>query len=308
MQLPRRSIPPISGLIAFEATARHLSFSRAAEDLALTQGAVSKRVRQLEDQLGVILISRGGHQVQLTRMGEHYLPQVRELLSQIDRSTRDLLAEAGRPRALVLQAETAFSVGWLMPRLGEFARICPDVVVHLRSMPPPGEEVPADADLTIRLAAPEAALAEEAVLMANELGAVVGRQLCAGRTDAELLHDLPLLRQEGDSERWRCWLEARGIAEPPGEGPVCDHPALMIAAAVHGRGIALLPRLMVQDELRSGRLRLVGGWMPGGESYLLSVSARSMGMPEVEQFRAWLQGALLRLPELYSVAGERSLA
>ena len=125
MHLPRRSIPQISGLIAFEATARHLSFSRAAEELSLSQGAVTKRVRKLENQLNVVLMSRGGHQAQLTRFGRIFLPQVQSILAQIDRTTRDLLAEASQHRTVTVKGRCGANPGLASSGAGRVSAALP---------------------------------------------------------------------------------------------------------------------------------------------------------------------------------------
>lgn len=302
MQLPRRSIPQISGLIAFESTARHLSFSRAAVDLALSQGAVSKRVRQLEDQLGVLLVSRGGHQVQLTRFGRMFLPRVQSILAQIDCTTRDLLQEAGRVRSVTVQADPGFAIGWLLPRLREFARSSPGVQVNVRSNGP-SQPAEADADIVVRLARPEAAAGDERLLFHDAMVAVVSRPAGARISDAELLATWPLLRFAGAPECWDRHFSATRRPDGMVPGPVYDHHALLVAAVRGGGGIALLPRLLVQDDLRSGRLRQLGAERPMEDGYLMALNPASQGIAEVERFGDWLSRAATGVAELRRVSG-----
>ena len=287
MQIPRRLIPPVSGLIAFEATARHRSFSRAAEDLALSQGAVSKRVRQLEEVLGVVLISRGGHPLHLTRFGRSYLPRVQNLLSQMERSTRDLLHEAqGAPKTVTIRLDSAFAMGFLLPRLGEFNRTRPDVSINLLSQE--GQEKP-EIEITVRCGHLASAGPGETVLCPEDLIAVAGPGIRSGDRDADVIMRQALLHLASRPALWDDWLAGAGMRrEASSDGPTFDHVSLLIAAAANGQGIALLPRVLVHSDLFSGRLRQLVVRGASDSAYILRVRQEAVGLPHVEAFRHWL--------------------
>lgn len=313
MRFPRRSIPPVSGLIAFEATARRLSFSHAAADLALSQGAVSKRVRQLEDQLGVALLTRGGHKISLTRAGQGYLPKVQDILAQIDRTSRELLSTAGGEQVLSVGTAPAFAIGWLLPRLAEFNRTWPDLRIDLLDIDTGSDfDLAIDAnggtpmDLTIRCVAPGSASPNERVLFSETFVACVGRQATAGRSDTELLASLPLLRQAGAPELRECLGADESDMATAMEG-VVDHCGILISTAMHGHGIALAPNLLVQDDLRNGRLRQIGKPRSVG-SYVMAISARALGSPEAQGFYDWVVATAPRSPSLRTVNGAEKCA
>lgn len=311
MQFPRRSIPPVSGLIAFEATARRLSFSQAAADLALSQGAVSKRVRQLEDQLGVALLTRGGHKISLTRAGQRYLPNVQDILTQIDRTSRELLSTAGSEQVLSVGTDPAFAIGWLLPRLTEFNRTWPDLridVLGIDSGSDAGAVIGTNSgrpqDLIIRRTAPGSVAPDETLLFSENLVACIGRQATAGRSDAELLASLPLLRQAGAPEPQESRdADDSDMATPP--EAVVDHCGILISTAMHGHGIALAPGLLVQDDLRNGRLRQIGKRRSAG-SYVVSIGTCALGIPEAKVFHDWVVATALRAPSLRTVNGAKN--
>ena len=290
MRLPRRSIPSVSGLIAFEATARRLSFSGAAADLALSQGAVSKRVRQLEDQLGISLLNRGGHQISLSDAGKQFLPKVQDILAQIDRTTRELLAGAAGEQVLAVGADPAFAIGWLIPSLAQFNRSWPDLRIDVLSIDS-STASERSFDLIIRRTGPEGTTAaEEIPLFSETVVACVGREATRGQSDATLLETLPLLRHTTTGEPQDLGTEDD---TRPETGPIVDHCGVLLSAAVHGHGIALVPGLLVQDDLHNGRLRQIGKRRAAGR-YVVSICNEARGTPEAREFRDWLIEAARR--------------
>ncbi len=306
MRLPRRSIPPITGLIAFEATARRLSFSRAAVDLALSQGAVSKRVRQLEDQLGITLLTRGGHQISLTQAGQRYLPEVQNILAQIDRTTRELQSNAGREQVLTVGTDPAFAIGWLLPRLADFNRTWPDVRIDVLGTEYDANTESAnglysarDLDLTIRRAASGSAAVAETPLFPETLIACVGQQATSGQSDAELFESLPLLRHTATPELHDP-SDADDADNSPSMKVVVDHCGVLISTAVHGHGIALVPSLLVRDDLRNGNLRQIGKCRNAG-GYVVSIGTCANGIAEARGFYNWLVKTARRYRKLSAI-------
>lgn len=295
MEYVRRLIPSISGLIAFEATARHLSFSRAAEDLALTQGAVSKRVRQLEGVLGFQLLVRDTNQVCLTEVGQAYLAHVKKMLGQLQNSMEDIRVAARGNATLRVAVPAAFAGRWLMPRLASVSNPLPGLVLSLVSFSASDDPRLADVDCAIsdeRLPWRDA----QVTSLQSSPNVAVASPRCRGISTAhgpQLLARTRLLRFSRNPERWSEWFAAAGFSGEIAEGDSFDDLGVMLQAAVHGVGTALLPRLLVADEIREGRLVELFpavSEVTRRTQYALSVPQRSQGSGAVAMFRQWLSG------------------
>lgn len=295
--LPRRSIPSVAGLIAFEATARHLSFSQAARDLALSQGAVSKRVRQLEDVLGVALLIRSRHQVRLTETGRRYLKDVRGVLAQIESSTQALVARGKSHSTLTLGLPRAVATYWLMPRLAAFHVQNPGVEVSL---------VITGGAADLRWDGLDAAIVQvpvggqglslfDEVLVPVAAPSIAAGLIAAGPTG---LTQAPLLHFARRADLWWRWFEHGGtpLAGPLG-GPSHDSLALVLDAALLGHGVALAPLQLTTTEIGAGRLiRLSDNVMPTGQAYVLRLAAGRDGDATLGRFAHWLGKSIGAVP------------
>lgn len=290
MEFPRRSIPSVSGLIAFEATARHLSFSRAAEELALTQGAVSKRVRQLETVLGFQLLVRNTNQVCLTEIGQKYLCDAKNLLRQLHSSTEDIRASARGVDAVRIAAPTAFATRWLVPRLAGFSRAYPNCSVNVLS--------PGSAD-DLRFAQADCVVFDGQAPWRDAHSTVLttGSYLVVASADhanksmvvsPRQLVDRPLLSCNRTPDLWQRWFDAAGLTEPPLDKFRFDDVAPLIEAAMAGLGTALLPDFLIREEIRGGRLRRLFPEIAFGQAqYRLAVQP-SHHRASVRNFVDWL--------------------
>lgn len=299
MEFPRRSIPSVSGLIAFEATARHLSFSRAAEELALTQGAVSKRVRQLETVLGFQLLVRNTNQVCLTEIGQKYLCDAKNLLRQLHSSTEDIRASARGVDAVRIAVPTAFATRWLVPRLAGFSRAYPNCSVNILTPGSPDDPRSTQADCVVFDGqgpwrdAPSTVLATGSYLVvasadyANKSGAMSPRHLV----------ERPLLACNRTPDLWQRWFDAAGLAETPLDTFRFDDLAPLIEAALAGLGAALLPVFLISEDIRSGRLRrLLPETRFGQAQYRLAVQPGDH-RAVVRNFVDWLAKQRLAQPD-----------
>ncbi|EKF17978.1 LysR substrate-binding domain-containing protein [Nitratireductor pacificus] len=292
MELPRRLIPSVSGLIAFEATARHLSFSRAAEDLSLSQGAVSKRVRQLEQLLGVALLARNNHHVHLTEMGRAYLPQVRTLLAQLESSTRALMRNAQGKTVITIAAPVGLAACWLVSRLGVFQNRNPELSVNLVTSEPLLEKENETIDCAIVYGTPQWAGITCTPLFEEELVPVASPHFIRTRRPGspEILHDCTLLHLADQPGLWPGWFEQAGCARTGlTPGPQFDQFPLLIMAALHGQGAAIVPRFMIERELAAGDLKMLFD-MPlrNRKAYHFVTPARSASEPVVLALRSWI--------------------
>lgn len=293
MDLPRRAIPSVAGLLAFEATARYLSFSRAAEDLCLSQGAVSKRVRQLEQVVGVPLLARTRHQVHLTEMGRIYLRRVRKLLEELESTTQALRSEAKGRESIVLAAPLSFSLRWLMPRFRRYREGHPDIRIDVVTV---GEQTTLDIqpgiDCLVHGGRVKGGDALHYPLFDLHWVAVASpayRDRCKIRIPADIGR-VARVRQSGMQELWASWAAQAGISPGPDDrAQQVDGLELAIAAATAGNGVAIAPRRLIEPELDGHELAILFDDIQVVEKgYHLSIPARLDGDDALADFVAWI--------------------
>jgi LysR family glycine cleavage system transcriptional activator len=288
----RRKIPPTPALIAFEAAARHGSFTEAAGELALTQSAVSRQVASLEDFLGVKLFRRTKRGMLLTEAGADYHRQIARQLDDVERTTLDLVARQGRGGTLELAVVPTFGTRWLLPRLPDFSRHHPGVTVNLASRTRPFAF--ADSELHAAIYAGDGNWpgAVTTFLMPESLVPVCSPALIAPRkrlTPKELAQ-LPLLQQSTRPYAWRQWFESAGCV--PGNelvGPRYELFSMSMEAARAGLGVALVPRYDLGDDLEAGRLMIaVDHACSSDRGYYFASPEHKSDETLVAAFRAWL--------------------
>lgn len=243
---------PLNALRAFEAAARHLNLTRAAEELHVTQTAVSQHIRKLEDRLGKPLFRRLPRGLALTDEAQALLPVVVESFGNLERALEKL--GDTRPReVLTVGAVGTFAVGWLLPRLRHFQQACPFVdlrlLTHNNRVDMAGEGL----DYAIRFGDGAWHGTHAQRVMEAPLSAMCAPALAHGlRSPADLARQ-PLLRSYRTDE-WTAWFDAAGVPGPVVRGAVFDSSLTLAEAAVQGAGVALLPVRMFERELRQGRL------------------------------------------------------
>ncbi len=253
----RRRIPSIEALVAFEAAARHLSFTRAADALALTQSAICKQIAGLEDYLGVPLFNRIRKRLSLTEAGAAYAREVTAGLDRLERSTLSVMAHRGRRNVLELAVIPTFATRWLIPRLGEFQRCHPGITVNLttRNRPFVFPESRFDAAIHFGAAVWPGAVVKplfgEAVVPVCSPHLLV-RFPCTAPGD---LARLPLLHQAHRHDAWPRWFEAAGVPDADVmQGPRFELFSMLVEAARAQLGVALVPRFLASSEIASGEL------------------------------------------------------
>jgi LysR family transcriptional regulator, glycine cleavage system transcriptional activator len=292
----RRHAPPISGLQAFEACARHLSVSRAAEELRLTQSAVSRQLAGLEALLGLRLFQRVRQRLVLTPAGASYAPQVRATLTRLEAATLELLAHQGEGGTLNLAVPPTFGTRWLMPRMPRFHATHRRVMVNFQNFITrltPLDFAAEDVDAAILLG-------QEGMLPGVLCHQLVGDSrvpVCAPELvrsgSLKEISDLArhtLLQHSTRPRDWVEWLEAVGVSGIDGlRGPQYQHHAMVAEAAAVGLGVALMPRFMVEGELASGRLVLpFDRPLNTGQAYLFAYPDAAADLPALRAFRDWL--------------------
>jgi len=294
----RRKLPSTGALEAFEAAARHQSFTKAAEELSVTQSAVCRQVAALESFLDVRLFRRTRRGVMLTEAGLDYSRSVGARLDEVERDTLELMARGGRGSSLELAVVPTFGTRWLLPRLPAFQRAHPHVAVHLSSRTRPFLFADTPFDAAIHAGETGSAAwpgTEKRFLMSESLIAVASPSLpalAAGhpRTAADWAR-LPLLQQSTRPYAWRQFFDGLGLAVPqPMAGPRLELFSMLTEAAVHGMGVALTPPFFVQEELAQGRLVDIAPRPVGGQrAYSLIWPEEKAELPALQAFAAWLQ-------------------
>ncbi|HAT29300.1 MAG TPA: XRE family transcriptional regulator [Janthinobacterium sp.] len=282
-------LPNLAALRAFEAAARHENFSRAAEEIHVTHGAVSHQVRGLEEELGVQLFTRKGKRIAVTDEGQRFAAIVRKSLMDIAVAAAALKASAGQKR-LTITAMPSLAARWLAPRLGNFIDLYPDIEVVLQSS---GQVVDLERqaiDVGIRFGSGNYPGLTVEKLMDDYYYPAASPRLNGGElpATAQDLGRFHLLR--GDDEPWLPWLRAAGsaLAEPSG-GIVYHDLAMLLRAAAHGDGIALARHVIVMQEICSGELvRLFDVAVKCPFSYYFVCTPQALLRPEVRAFHDWL--------------------
>ncbi|CAB1368441.1 LysR substrate-binding domain-containing protein [Denitratisoma oestradiolicum] len=292
----RRKIPTIQSLCCFEAAARHESYTRAAQELALTQGAVSRQIASLEEFLGVPLFRRTRHGVALTPAGVAYGRQIAGRLNGLERDTIDVMSMPENGGAIQLAAVPTFATRWLLPRLVDFAAQHPDTPVHIETQTRPFMFADSGFDAALYAGTAEQLCnwpgTRATLLMQEEVVPVASPQLLAGRSrwhPRDLLR-LPLLQQSTRPDAWRQWFDAMGVsASPVRYGPRYELFSMLTMAASCGLGVALIPKMLIEPELARGELGIACNRpLRGARGYYLVTPESGEERQALANFRAWL--------------------
>jgi DNA-binding transcriptional LysR family regulator len=256
MIAPRRYLPSVSALLAFEACARLGSATQAATELSLTQSAISRQIKALEGQLGVQLMARQGRRLTLTQAGTEYVRDVREVLGRLAQASVNATTQA-QSGALALAILPAFGMHWLAPRLSDFAQTHPEVTVNLSTRLQPFALGPSAFDAAIHFGH-EDWPGVHYLPLAPEIVVPVCAPDMQGApfTKPQTLLEHPLLHLETRPRAWARWFEAVGHPCDPPQGMMFDQFGTMAQAAIHGLGVALLPTFMAEPYLKEGQLIL----------------------------------------------------
>jgi DNA-binding transcriptional LysR family regulator len=286
--LPRRYLPPIPALMALEAVDRLGTASAAAEELSLTQGAISRALQGLEAQLGVPLLLRERQRLRLTPAGQDYVAEVRKALQLLASASITLRANP-TGGSLNLAILPAFGMHWLAPRLARFAQAHPEVTVNLSTRLRPFDFAGTTFDAAIHYGRQDWPGVHFLKLMDEEVIAVAAPGFAALAEATDILRH-PLLQLESRTGDWGRWLAHHGHhgLRPP--GMMFDQFATLTQGAIHGMGLALIPTFLIQRELAEGRLIPVFG--PAiralGSYHLVWPDTRPDRAP-LRSLRLWLQ-------------------
>ena len=294
--MERRRLPPLNALRAFEAAARHLNFSRAADELAVTPGAVSQQIQNLEDYVGAALFKRTPKGLLLTDAAQTALPALREAFDRLAEAA-SLLTAAVDGRRLTVSVAPSFAAKWLVPRLGLFEAAHPQVDVWLSADMEVVDFALGEIDLAIRYGAGRYPGLEVVKLMSETVIPVASPDYLAANpigapgdlANHVLLHDGSPDADDSCPD-WSMWLAARGIRGVDGtRGPRFNQSSLVIEAAAAGRGVALAKRALAQADLDAGRLVAPLQDATAVDFAYFVVHPKAKGrLPQVKAFVSWI--------------------
>lgn len=297
--ISRRLLPSTSALAAFDAVARHESFSAAAEELSLTQGAVSRQIAALEEQLGTALFDRTSRHVVLSDAGRAYLKAVGPALASIRGASLQVMSQM-RGTTLNLAFLPTFGTRWLIPRIPRFVAKYPDIILNFATRIGQFDFDREGLDAAIHIGQPDWPNADSVFLMDETVAPVCSPaflQRNPVQVPADLL-PLPLFNMASRPGAWDHWFKSLDMAAPVSPGMRFEQFSNVSQACIAGLGVALMPLFLIRAEIESGQLVVAFPHTVKSPSsyYFVTPKARS-GTPAVSAFRDWL---------LAEIKGERS--
>ena len=292
-----RPMPPLNALRVFEASARHLSFTKAAEELNVTPGAVSQQIKTLEDFIGAKVFRRTKRALLLTDAAQASLPVLREAFDRMEEAAR-LLAAPGDEKRLNVSVAPSLAAKWLVPRLDRFQEAHPDIEVWVSADMDVVDFAVDDVDLAIRYGAGDYPGLVVDRLMAETILPVCSPRLMVGENPLKKPCDLahhPLLHDESPDKdencpTWTMWLKAAGVDDVDGErGVKFNQSSLVIEAAVAGKGVALAKSALALADLEAARLVVPFDMStPSSFAYYVVHPQSKARTASVKAFKAWL--------------------
>ncbi len=294
----RRKIPSIEALIAFEAAARHQSFTRSADELALTQSAVGRQIASLEDYIGVPLFNRVKKRLSLTDIGQVYAKQIREHLERIEQDTLAAMSRRGAGGVLEVAVTPTFATRWLIPRLPCFYATHTHITLNFTTRAEPFMFTDTPFDAAIHFGQPVWPGTITRHLFGEEMTPVCSPRLLSGNAPLQPaeLANFTLLHQSARTDAWRRWFMQAGIHDANCmKGQRYELFSMLVEAARAGLGVALVPNFLVLQELASGELVIPCDLSLHNEkAYYLVYPEAKQNCPLLKEFEAWLLSAAKR--------------
>ena len=292
--LQRRFLPSHAILRSFECAARQESFTRAAEELHLTQSAISRQVRELEQAIGTDLFRRVGRRVVLTDAGRNLATELAVDLENIRQTVLRAIAAGDRGTSLQIAVLPTFASRWLIPRLPDFSDLYPDVTINLATRLKPFDMAKERFDIAIHFGTDDWPDTKMVRVFEEEMIAVCSPEFQSRHriVNADQLEDLPLLHLETRPMAWSDWFAKVGISDKQAySGRQFDQFSMLIAGALASLGAALLPKYLIEKELVAGSLvRLGQDSLSTNNGYFIVTTAGS-NRPDVEAFSKWMKSA-----------------
>ncbi|AFH94814.1 TPA: transcriptional regulator GcvA [Providencia stuartii] len=308
-----KRLPPLNALRVFDAAARHLSFTKAAEELFVTQAAVSHQMKSLEDFLGLKLFRRRNRSLLLTEEGQSYYLDIKEIFSSINEATRKLQARSAKG-ALTVSLSPSFAIQWLVPRLSSFNQAYPGIDVRIQAVDREEDKLADDVDVAIFYGRGNWSGLRTDRLYAEYLMPVCSPLLLTGAHQLKQPEDLVNHTLLHDSSRrdWQAYirqLELHNIINVQ-QGPIFSHSAMVIQAAVHGQGVALTNNVMAKNEIDAGRLVCpFNEVLVSKNAFYLVCQENQADLGKIAAFRQWiLTQAASEQEKLGFITGDQDMA
>lgn len=308
----RRRIPSTTALVTFETAARYENLSRAAEELCLTESAISRQISGLEDYLGLKLFSRVKGRIRLSAAGRTYADQIRDVLDQLEQRTLDIAAAQDGKSTLRIAAIPTFATKWLLPRLKAFTDAHPDIVIDLCERATPFAFDTQGLDAVIHFEHPHWAGATKIHLFDEEVVPVISPRhfnVAALKSPCDLAR-LPLLHKAMRQDCWARWFERARCPQVNAQaGPRYELYSTMIEGVKAGLGAGLLPRIYVASELASGELIIpFDTALDNEKSYCVILPDGSEESPALTAFIQWLVETVAQFRTMENTAAPLKVA
>ncbi|HBV39943.1 LysR family glycine cleavage system transcriptional activator [Erwinia persicina] len=285
-----KRLPPLNALRVFDAAARHLSFTRAAEELFVTQAAVSHQIKSLEDFLGLKLFRRRNRSLLLTEEGQSYYLDIKEIFTALNDATRKLQARSAKG-ALTVSLLPSFAIQWLVPRLSSFNSAYPGIDVRIQAVDREEEKLADDVDVAIFYGRGNWPGLRVEKLYAEYLLPVCSPLLLTGDNPLKTPADLTRFTLLHDASRrdWQAYTRQLGVNINVQHGPIFSHSAMVLQAAIHGQGVALANNVMAQTEIEAGRLACpFNDVLVSKNAFYLVCHDSQAELGKIAAFRQWI--------------------
>ncbi len=286
-----RRLPPLNALKAFEAAARHLSFTRAAEELFVTQAAVSHQIKSLEENFGLKLFRRRNRSLLLTEEGQSYFLDIKDIFVSLSDATEKLLARSAKG-ALTVSLQPSFAIQWLVPRLMKFSELYPDIDVRIKAVDLDEGSLTDDVDVAIYYGRGNWPSLRANKLHTEYLIPVCSPLLLNGAKPLSQPDDLRYHTLLHDTSRkdWKAWVKQGELGSVNvNQGPIFSHSSMVLQAAIHGQGVALGHSVLAQPELDAGRLVCpFNQVLVSKNAYYLVCHENQADLGKISAFRDWM--------------------
>ncbi|QWA12128.1 transcriptional regulator GcvA [Sodalis ligni] len=299
-----KRLPPLNALRAFDAAARHLSFTKAAEELFVTQAAVSHQIKSLEDFLGLKLFRRRNRSLLLTEEGQSYYLDIKEIFSDLADATRKLQSRSAKG-ALTVSLLPSFAIQWLVPRLSSFNAAWPGIDVLIQAVDREEDKLADDVDVAIFYGRGNWPGLKVEKLYAEYLLPVCSPSLLSGlhplASPADLIHHT--LLHDASRRDWQAYTRQLGLTHiNVQQGPIFSHSAMVLQAAIHGQGVALANNVMAQTEIEAGRLICpFNEVLVSKNAFYLVCHDSQAEVGKIAAFRQWIVGRAASEQEKFRV-------
>ncbi|WP_448213293.1 transcriptional regulator GcvA [Colwellia sp. MEBiC06753] len=284
-------LPPLNALRAFEAAARQLSFTRAAEELFVTQAAISHQIKALEEHLGIKLFMRKNRALLLTEEGQAYYLDIKDIFNALHEATEKLLAR-GAKGAITVALQPSVAIQWLVPRLNAFNALHPDIDVRIVAVDQAENSLTEDVDVAIYYGRGRWSKVLAEKLYTEYLIPVCSPLLMNGKKPLYTLNDLANHTLLHDTSRrdWKRWFKDVGVkGVNVNHGPIFSHSSMVLQAAIHGQGIALAYSVLAKPDIDAGRLVCpFNDVLVSKNAYYIVCREHQADVGKIAAFREWM--------------------